>query len=181
MSMQVLIIALAPAVITLMIGVAAKNRFILFVAAVIAGAVGVLTGNPAYMMADLFFVVIAFFFGLSIIGNQNLTAQQKPLPVVSAPVAAENKNEDSTWIWIVVGLIFVGFLLNDKKADRPALAQPIQIQQKNQELTDPSPPLPPLYRPERYPQLGKNPSSDMRHCLDLSSNGAIQKCANQSR
>ena len=88
--MTVLFITLLHAVPVYVIAVLTKSKRALIFAAVVAGIIGVATGNPAYMVADLIGVAIAFALGISFID------EQKPSPEsqVEKPAPAPEKKDE---------------------------------------------------------------------------------------
>lgn len=63
MGLIVFAIAAAPTVFVYLVGLKGYSRGNLYAAAVVAGAVGVFTGNPVYAGLDLFFVLLGLYFG----------------------------------------------------------------------------------------------------------------------
>ncbi len=125
--MMVFFIALLHAVFVCVIAVWTKSKVALTIAAVIAGIIGVATGNPAYMLADLIGVAIGFALGISFINDQRPVVA---LPVEKPPPAPEKKKEGSSWAIGIVGLVIVGTYLYNKDTDQPAPSPPPpQVQQ----------------------------------------------------
>lgn len=61
---MVLLIAIALAVPVVLSGVIFRNARVVLFAALIMGGVGIATGNPAFMLADLVGVVVGYFIGI---------------------------------------------------------------------------------------------------------------------
>ncbi len=63
MSWEIFLIAAVPAAFVVLIGFYTKSKFKLILAALLAGALGVVTGHPMYMAIDIVAVAIGFWFG----------------------------------------------------------------------------------------------------------------------
>jgi hypothetical protein len=187
--MTVLFIVLLHAVPVFVIAVWTESKFALIVAAIVAGIIGVATGNPTYIFADLIGVAIAFALGISFI---NFINDQKPSPApqierpAPAPAPApEKKDEDSSWISGIVVFVIVAAIFYNKVTDKPgASPPPAQVQQ--QTFVPPKPAQ--TSRTERPVETRKqgavnsnSGSSDLRHCLNLPTDAAIMRCANQGK
>lgn len=123
--MTVLFIVLLHAVPVFIIAVWTKSKFVLILAAVVAAIIGVATGNPSYMAADLIGVAIAFALGISFINHQRPSAR---LQIEEPPPALEKKKEDSSWFSGIVIVVIVAIFLYNKAFDKPA--PPVQVQQQ---------------------------------------------------
>ena len=83
MTGTVVLIALLHAVFVFGIAAWTRSKVALIVAAIIAGIIGVATGNPAYASADLIGIAVAFWLGISLINSQKPAPPphtEKPLP-----------------------------------------------------------------------------------------------------
>ncbi len=124
--MTVLFIVLLHAVPVFIIAVWTKSKFALILAAVVAAIIGVATGNPSYVAADLIGVAIAFALGISFINKQRPSARPK---IEDLPPALEKKKEDSSWFSGIVVVVIVAIFLYNKSSDKPA-PPPVQVQQQ---------------------------------------------------
>ena len=68
--MEVLFIAAMLGLPVLITAIVSNSRANLNAAAIIMGVLGILTGHPMFMAADLFAVAIAYFWGVSIQNNR---------------------------------------------------------------------------------------------------------------
>lgn len=171
--MTVLFIVLLHAVPVFVIAAWTESKLALFIAAIVAGIIGVATGNPTYMFADLIGVAIAFALGIGIINEQKLS----PAPQIEKPAPAPQKKEDdSSWISGIVVVVIAAVFLHNKTTDKPAPLTQVQQQ---------APTLPKQMQPahaERPIETRKhNVNSDLRHCLNLPTDAAIMRCANRDK
>lgn len=182
--MKVVFIVLLHAVPVFVIAVWTESKAALIVAAIVAGIIGVATGNPVYTVADLIGVAIAFVLGISFINDQ----KPSPATQIDRPAPApKKKDEDSSWVsGIVVLLILAAFFytkVTDKPVPSPAPAS-AQVQQQN--FVPPKPAQTSLT--ERSGEARKQAAissnrgrTDVRHCLNLPTDAAIVRCATQGR
>jgi hypothetical protein len=180
--MTVLFIILLHAIPVLVVAVWTESKIALTIAAIIAGIIGVVSGNPAYMAGDLIGVVIAFGLGIFFINSQKpfVAPQIKKLPP-----APEKKEEDSSWIGGIVGLVIVVTFLYNKATDKPASSRPpVQVPQQAYVPLKPQQ-SPRSERPADTRKTstanGNRGNSDLRHCLNLPTDTAIMRCANQGK
>lgn len=103
MTGTVVFIALLHAVPVFVIAALTKSKVALTVAAIIAGIIGVTTGNPAYAIADLIGIAVAFWLGISRINRQKLA----PPPQTEKPLPEAKKTNDSSWVVSIIGLAIV--------------------------------------------------------------------------
>ena len=105
----VLFIVLLHAVPVFFIAAWTESKVALVLAAVVSGCIGVATGNPSYVVADLIGVAVGVALGFSLINNQMPSAapqKETPLPAPPpAPRAPEKQEED--WFWIFIGAMLV--------------------------------------------------------------------------
>lgn len=130
MSLVVLAIAVAPAVIVVIVAGETHSRAKTVFAAVVAAAVGVFTGNPAYMLLDLVCVAAALVVGWKMTDSrQYQTAEQ--IAAEEARRRAEQEASERQWREIVhaaKGLVILGaaaaagayfwFFMREAPADR---------------------------------------------------------------
>lgn len=179
--MRVLFIVFLHAVPVFVVAVLTKSKVALTIAAIIVGIIGAATGNPAYMAGDLIGVCIAFWVGISFINNQKPYVPpqaEKPQP------APEKKDDDSSWVGGIVGLIIVGTFLYHKAVDKPEPSPPV-VQAPQQAAVASKAQASPT---ERQTSPGKmstpnnsKANQDIRHCLNLSTHTAIMRCTNQGK
>lgn len=178
--MTVLFIALLHAVPVFVIAVWTESKFALILATVVAGIIGVAAGNPSYMVADLIGIAIAFALGISFINDQKPSAAPQ---IEKPPPAPERKGDDSSWIGGIVVFAIVAAFLYNKATDKP-VPSPLPTQVQQQASVPPRQEQPP--RAERPVEtrkqsavIGNRSNSDLRHCLNLPTDAAIMRCANQ--
>lgn len=112
MSFIVFFIALIPAVIVVIVAQATGSRVASFLAAVVAGSVGLMTGNPAYAAIDLIFVAVAAWLSWpSGDPEKNAAAALKRAEQKAHYDSPEYKEEEMHWVILIVGLSMGGFLL----------------------------------------------------------------------
>lgn len=85
MSPTIFAIAAIPAAVVYLVGLLSKNRSKTLMAAIAMVLLGAVTGSPAYIFTDLFFVVVAYLWTS---GNFKPTAA-KVGSMVSAPAKGE--------------------------------------------------------------------------------------------
>jgi hypothetical protein len=176
---MVFYIVLLQAIPVFIIALWTKSKVALIIAAIIAGIIGVVTGNPAYMLADLIGVVIAFGLGISFINSQ------KPFvpPKLENPAS---KDGDSPWGLVVIGLLVAAyFYITPARNPPPPPTSPVvQLGQSAQPVNIESKPLQPtlikhIIKPSKASSVHKNEAnSDLRHCLSLKTDAEIMRCAN---
>lgn len=174
------LIALIPAVIVFFIAVGSESKGKTLVAAAIAAAVGVLTGNPAYTLLDVGAVLVAlvlawrtFHFKTRPMARAQ-TVEPKP-----AVEKAENNDGGPVLLWIlIVGAVGIWLFGGDKRSPKPPIAP-------NQATVRPAPYSPPIQvstsglrptevaSPVKKAQLRKSP---VQKCLEIPSESDMQDC-----
>ncbi|QBQ53356.1 hypothetical protein [Nitrosococcus wardiae] len=178
MAMTVLFIVLLHAVPVFIIGAWTKSKIALIFAAIIAGSIGAVTGNSTYIAADLIGVLIAYALGRSYINNQELTTPTRSEP----PTLVLPRTIEKSWLRGIFVLIGIAIFLYSIVTDKPTPPSHIESPQQIQLVPPPNPPMLLQSTPTHAPdEKTKRPSFDIRHCLELPSNEAITKCANQYR
>lgn len=147
--MMIFLIALIPALGVFVVAAITESRAKTTIAAVVAAAVGVLTGNPAYMALDLVFVAVVYWVSISNLGGgtseKALPAAPKPEPVV----AKRDSEAGTTWV-VLGGLGFLAYVVfgtgsNHRPASQPppaVVAKPVAATPGNSYLPAPSMPMP---------------------------------------
>jgi hypothetical protein len=74
--MTVLLIVLAHALPVVVVAVWSKSRIALILVALISGGIGIISGNPAYTLADLSGVIIACVLGWAHIAHSKMAARE---------------------------------------------------------------------------------------------------------
>ena len=184
----VLFIVLLHAVPVFFIAAWTESKVTLVLAAVVSGCIGVATGNPSYVVADLIGVAVGVALGFSLINNQMPSAapqKETPLPAPPpapraprAPRAPEKQEEDWFWIFIGAMLVFCAvlffFLKGIEKPVTPPVPPPAQVLQEV--YVPPEQPMPVQTGTRKH----RN-NSDLRHCLNLPTNAGIIRCADQGK
>jgi len=141
MTGTVVFIALLHSVPVFVIAVFTKSKVALTFAAIIAGIIGVATGNPAYAIADLIGIAVAIWLGISLINSQKPAPPphtEKPLP--------EAKTNDSSWVVSIIGLAIVATYFYNTATNKPVTVPPPVLQtpqastiHSSQQVPSPSP------------------------------------------
>jgi len=100
--MMILLIALIPAVVVFLIAVGTESKVKTSVAALIAAAIGVVTGNPIYMALDIAAVGLAYWLAMTVVWDAH---QPAPSPVVAAapaPKPAVNESDSGSFSTVLV-------------------------------------------------------------------------------
>ena len=111
MTLVVLGIVLLHAVPVFIVGVLTKSKLILLFAAIIAGVIGVATGNPAYTAADLIGVVIAYFLGISYINDHKPASSPPANPPPVKPTPPVANNSELHFLHVIALCVVGGWLL----------------------------------------------------------------------
>ena len=101
--MTILLIAVMPALAVLLIAGLTGSRFWTWVAAVAAAAVGVLSGQPQFMVVDLVAVALALWMSLAGLRGKSKPSVEKPAP-------AKEQSSADHGVAALVGLISVAAL-----------------------------------------------------------------------
>jgi len=116
------LIALVPAAIVFLVAVGTQSKGKAIVAAVVAGAVGIFSGNPAYILLDVGSVMIAVSIAWTTVPFRrqavDTNVKVEPKPVLDK----SNSNEGSpVLLWLLIaGAIGVWFVSENKKPVPPA-------------------------------------------------------------
>jgi hypothetical protein len=176
--MTVIFIALLHGVPVFLIGAMTKSKVALTLSAVVAAAVGVMTGNPAYIAVDLIAVAVAFGLGMLAIGSggRELAAP----PQSSAPETAKKPESGSSWVGgaLVVGVLAI-FLYN-KFADSPKPSPAYQPPQATQSPPRPDSPIQSSGREVR-PLLRDNQTLDQYLAEQAAANVRAEEQLKRSR
>lgn len=178
---MIFLIALLPALVVFCVAAISESRVKTTVAAFIAAAVGVLTGNPAYMALDLLFVIIAYWISMSTLSSDS---DAKPLPVAPkpAPRVAKGDSDIGTTLCVLGGLgilayVIFGFDSNHKPATQltPAAVARLPIAPSTRSY------VPALPQPKTPPavvtmQPKRPPKSPLQRCLEIKSEEKMAKC-----
>lgn len=107
MTLFVLGIVLLHAVPVFLVGAITNSQILLALAAIISGAIGIATGNPAYTFADLIGVAIAYAIGVSYVRAHKPATS---VPINPPPIKAiSSHGSDSELHFLhVIGLCGVG-------------------------------------------------------------------------
>lgn len=175
------LIALLPALSVFYIAAISKSRAKTTVAALLAAAVGVLTGNPAYMALDLLFVVVAY--GVSMWGVGSGTGgKASPVASKSEPVVARGDSDPGTTLGILGGLGFLAYLIFGSGSNHgPANKSPPAVVAKPPAAIPANLYVPALPKPTQLPavvsaQPKRPPKSPLQRCLEIKSDDKMAKC-----
>lgn len=151
MTSTVFLIVLLHAAPVFVIAAWTESKVKLTIAAVVAGIIGVGTGNPAYAAADLIGIAVAFGLGISFINSR------KPVPPVQAnkllPETA--KSNDSSWVGKAIGLAIVAIFFYIMATNRPLPVFP-PVVQAPKASTIPQPQQVPLVRSPTHSDVGSD-------------------------
>jgi hypothetical protein len=151
MTITVFLIALLHAAPVFVIAVWTESTVKLILAAVVAGIIGVGTGNPAYAAADLIGIAVAFGLGISFINSRKPgppTQTKKPLPETE-------KSNDSSWVGKAIGLAIVAifFYIMATNKSLPVLPPVVYAPKAS---TIPSPQQAPVVRSPTHSDVGSD-------------------------
>ena len=107
MTLAVLAVALMHTIPVFLIGALSKSKKFLTIAAIFFAILGVVIGNPAYVVVDLIAVGIAYFLGISFINGNPAAATARADPPPSQP-APPVENGGGLHFLHVVGLCSLG-------------------------------------------------------------------------
>lgn len=111
-----------------------KSKVKLTIAAIVAGTIGVGTGNPAYAAADLIGIAVAFGLGIFIISSQ----KSVPSPQTEKSLPETEKTNDSSWVGKAIGLAFVAaFFYVTATNNRVPVAPPVVQAPQTSTITTP--------------------------------------------
>lgn len=179
--MMIFLIALIPAFSVFVVAAITESRAKTTIAAVVAAAVGVLTGNPAYMALDLLFVGVVYWVSMSTLGSG---ASEKAPPVAPKPepvVAKRDSDAGTTWV-VLGGLGFLAYVVfgsgsNHRPASQPQpaeVAKPAAATPVNSYVPAPSMPMPQPTAVTTQPK--RPPKSPLQRCLEIKSDDKMAKC-----
>ncbi len=174
------------AILITIIGAAAKGRNSLYVAT-FAWVLFTLFGSiftAGLLLLQLLTILIAYNVGSRMARAESATnSVQKQADTPTSPVPPQRQE---SFAWIIVGALGMAVFFYFKSTDRPAPPPPT-VSQVPQQTNDPNK-LPQTTRADR-PGTTKSSisasenksASDLRHCLDLATDAARVRCANQGR
>lgn len=178
---MILLIALIPAAVVLFIAVGTQSKFITTVAALIAAALGALTGNPAFMVPDILAVVAAYCAAMLMLGS---APKPKPPPIVDAAPAPKPVNDESdagafSTLVIIAALVGGFWYMRSSNQPAPKLASPPAHAQPPVSTTRVDIAPPPASTP--LPQVTQRPTkrstkSPLQRCLEIRSEDMMADC-----
>lgn len=124
---MIFLLALIPALGVFVVAAITESKAKTSIAAVVAAAIGVVTGNPAYMALDLLFVAVVYWVSVSNLGSG---ASVKGHPVAPRPEPVVAKSDSGAGItWVVVGgLVFLAYAIFGSGSNhRPASQAPLAL------------------------------------------------------
>lgn len=179
--MKIFLIALIPALGVFVVAALSESRAKTTVAALIAAAVGVLTGNPAYMALDLLCVGVVYWVSMSTLGG-GTGAKAPPVAPKPDPVAAKGNTDAGTTLGILGGLGFLAYLIFGSgsnhgpatQASPAVVAKPPTATPANSYVPAPPKPIPPRTTVSTQPK--RPPKSPLQRCLEIKSEDKMTKC-----
>jgi len=181
--MMILLIALIPAAIVFFVAVGTESKAKTTVAALIAAAIGVFTGNPAYMALDIVAVIAAYWLAMSVVLD---TTKPEPPPVIvdaPKPIPAAKKSESESLPTVVViailGVIGYSFWTSGSQHNSPNQLSPPASSQSVVAVQRPY--VPPQSVPEPALAVVKKQSkrpakSPLQRCLEIKSEDKMADC-----
>lgn len=185
MSLLVFAIAAVPAAFVLFVADKTRSKPAIVLTAAVAAAVGVLTGNPAYLGLDLIFVGVALF----IAWNIAKTPLQRTPEEIERRRLARIQTEEAQAKWdkavsefiknaLIVGAVAVFLVVKFWRPTAPATAQPQPVSQ----LPAPAPPARPAA--PLQPAAKKNASAQRKprqprsveQCLKIADESVMAHC-----
>lgn len=179
--MMIFLIALVPALGVFFVAAISESRAKTTVAALLAAAVGVLTGNPAYMALDLLFVVVAYWVSMSALGS-GTGGKASPVAPKPEPVVAKGDSDAGTTLGILGGLGFLAYLIFGSGSNHgPANQSPPAVVAKPPAAIPANLYVPALPKPTQPPavvlaQPKRPPKSPLQRCLEIKSEDKMAKC-----
>jgi hypothetical protein len=179
--MMIFLIALIPALGVFVVAAITESRAKTTIAAAVAAAIGILTGNPAYMALDLLFVVVVYWVSMSTLGS-GVSEKAPPVAPKPEPVVAK-RDSDAATTWVVLGgLGFLAYVVfgtgsNHRPASQPppaVVAKPAAGTPVNSYVPAPSVPMPQPTPIATQPK--KLPKSALQRCLEIKSEEKMAKC-----
>ena len=145
--MTIFLIAFAPAFVVFIISIATGSRPKTTVAALIAAAMGALTGNPAYTLLDVGFVAVAYMISMSMLGKTSA-------PATTEPIVSKSDSSLGSTIFILGFLGFAAYqVFSSATTSKPPL-QPTQLTpQQGQVPVSTRAFAPPTTAPEKWLRL----------------------------
>jgi len=129
--MMILLIALLHALPIFLVGCRSQSKALLWLVASISAAVAFLTGNPAFIAADLIAIAVSLWNCLELI-NTRATELPPTSQVVQPVYKTEEAGGDWTWVAIFVGFLAFLYLLSYK-------TKPAAVQQQAPSISDLTP------------------------------------------
>lgn len=179
--MMILLIALIPALGVFVVAAISENKFKTRVAALIAAAIGVVTGDPAYMALDLLFVIIVYWISMSTLGG-NSGAKSSSLAQRPAPEVVKRDSDVGSTIGVLGGLgVLVYLIFGSGSSNKPAVepVMPAAIQSPSAASARPYIPAKSaaMPTPELIKTQPKRPlKSPLQSCLEIKSEDKMTKC-----
>lgn len=179
--MTILLIALVPALGVFVVAAISESKFKTTVAAVVAAAVGVFTGNPAYMALDLLLVIIAYWISMSMLDSGS---DAKPPSVASkpAPTVGKSYSDMGTTFGFLGGLgVLVYLIFGSGSSDKPVVQPIMPAAIQSPAATSARPYIPAKSAAMPTPALIKTqpkrpPKSPLQRCLEIQSEDKMTKC-----
>ncbi len=153
-----------------------NSKVVTVLAAIGSAGAGVVTGNPAYMVADLVGVVIGLWIGIGIIVE---VPAEPPKPVAAPTPPATPESE---WgVWIVAAALIAGFFVyTSSKGTKPS-------PQATPSVTAPAPTptvrypavatAQPAAAPQQVPKKAvKRQKTALQRCLEIPSDEKMTAC-----
>ena len=182
MSLTILLIALAHGIPIFLAGAYWNTKLSVTLVALVMCGVALATGGSRYAIFDLIAIGIVYFLCVRVVGPPPSIKLELP-PKQPEEKPEQPKNENS-WIGGLVGLIVIAVFLYNKVTDQaPPLPTPVVQAPQQANVAPPIPPISEQPVKSRKTTSGNasRSSTDLRHCLELKTDAAIMRCANQGK
>jgi len=182
--MTILLIALIPAVVVFFIAVGTESKVKTAIAALIAAAMGILTGNPAYMVLDVVAVGLAYWLAMTMVWDVSKPVRPPKVAAVPAPSPVVNKPDSGSLSTVLVMAVlgyFAYLYLSTGSSHKPLIQQPppamsqppVAVQRPVIAPQSASPPA----LPEPVKKRAKRPvKSALQRCLEIKSEDKMTTC-----
>lgn len=178
---MIILIALIPALGVFLVAATTANKSTTTVAALIAAAIGVFTGNPIYMALDVGCVIVVYWF--SMFAMEKKSGLEKPV-LASKPAITVSNNDSNpgSTIAILGGLGFMVYLIFGSSSSNRPLVQPTMpaiIQPSTASTTKPHSPTQSAPTPHSVvvkAQPKHTEKSPLMQCVEIESEEKMIKC-----
>ena len=189
MSLLVFLIAAIPAAVVVLVAKKTRNKAAIIATALVAVALGVLTGNPAYMGVDLVCVAVAVLISWQIAGTPIERTQEE----IERQRLARIKAEEDQAKWdkafneflvnaLVVGAVVMFLVFKFWLPSSPAIAQPQPVPQPSAPVVvQPTSPLSHAQKPATKPRPAVRKPQTVTQCMKIADEQAMVRCLEKAR